>query len=75
MNVVVFKGDGPCPACKQVIAELDRAGIQFELNEDNAHLFYVGSALGVKSRPILVWYTVGAGSDATSIIERMANGQ
>lgn len=74
MNVVVFKGNGPCPACKRVFAELDRAGIQFEIDEDNAHLFYVGSALGVTARPILVWYAVGAGHDTTELIERMANG-
>ena len=74
MNVVLFKGNGPCPACKEVMAELDKAGIQFELDEDNAHLFYVGSAVGAKARPILVWYAVGAGSDATSIIESMADG-
>ena len=74
MNVVLFKGDGPCPACKQVIAELDGAGIQFELDEDNAHLFYVGKSVGARTRPILVWYAVGVGVESRELIERMANG-
>jgi hypothetical protein len=74
MPITLFKGNGPCPACKRVIAELDRAGIQFNLNEDNGALFGVGSALGVSSRPILVWYAVGAGLDATHLIKKRAEG-
>lgn len=74
MPVTLFKGDGPCPACRQVIAELDRAGIQFELNEDNADLFHVGNALGLKMRPILVWAAGGAGRDSEELIEGLLHG-
>lgn len=70
MNVILFKGNGPCPACRQVIAELDSAGIEFALNEDNAALYHAGEAVGARARPILIWYTVGAGIDAMEFIER-----
>ena len=74
MNLILFKGQGPCPSCRQVIAELDAADIQFDLNEDNTALYHAGEAVGARARPILVWYAVGAGNDATSIIERLKDG-
>lgn len=74
MNLILFKGQGPCPACRQVVAELDAAGIRFELNEDNGALYFAGEAVGARARPILMWYAVGAGNDVTSIIERCKDG-
>lgn len=71
MNLILFKGIGPCSACEQVVAELDGADVQFTLNEDNAALYHAGEAVGARARPILIWYAVGAGVDADSIIEAL----
>ena len=67
--IVVFKGDGPCAACEEVIAALEKAGIPYIVNNSTGALFQIGAALGVKGRPIMVWVSVGWGEEAEAIIK------
>lgn len=67
--IVVFKGDGPCPACGKTVAALEKAGIPHMVNESTGALFQIGAALGVAGRPIMVWVSVGWGEEAEAIIK------
>jgi len=67
--IIVFKGDGPCPACEKAIAALEKAGIPHTVNESTSALWQIATALGVMARPIVVWASVGWGEEAEAIIK------
>lgn len=71
MNIVLVSGDGHCPACEAVKRKLDQAGIEYQEDNNAGNMFQLASALGVGGRPILISYTVGNGSRADELIERM----